>query len=108
LIITVVITIFVEGVIVSGYAIWWKKPLGPILLTSVVANLITQPLLWAGLNIFFQNYLIALFVAEILIWLMESFLLGYVPANKLRFKDAILLAFSMNLASFVLGWFLPV
>jgi hypothetical protein len=94
--------------IVIAYSIWRRKPLGPILLTSAVANLFTQLLLWVGLNIFFQNYLIALFIVEILIWLMESFLLGYFPANQLRFKDAIFLAFSMNLASFVFGWFLPV
>jgi len=108
LIFTLIITILIEGIIVSGYSIWHRKPLGPILLTSVVANLITQSLLWVGLSIFFQKYLIALFVAEILIWLMESSLLSYFPANQLRFKEAVLLAFLMNLASFALGWFLPV
>jgi len=108
LILTLVITIFIEGIIVSGYCIWLRKPLGPVLLTSVAANLITQSLLWIGLNIFFQKYLIVLLVSEILIWLIESFLLSSFPGNKLRFKDAILLAFLMNLASFAFGWFLPV
>jgi hypothetical protein len=108
LIVTLLITILIEGMIVIAYSIWRRKPPGPILLTSVVANLITQPLLWVGLNIFFQDYLIALFGAEILIWLMEGLLLRYVPANNLRFRDAIFLAFLINVASFALGWLLPV
>jgi hypothetical protein len=108
LIITLFITIIVEGIIASAYSVGRQKPLGSILLTSIVANLITQSLLWVVLNIFFQKYLVALFIAEVLIWLMEGLLLSYVPANKLPFKDAILLAFLMNVASFALGWLLPV
>jgi hypothetical protein len=50
----------------------------------------------------------ALAVAEVLIWGLESILLYVVPANELRWKDAILLSMSMNLASFALGWFLTV
>ena len=108
MIITLFITILVEGAIVIGYSIWLKKMFGPILFTSILANLITQSLLWIGLKIFFQKYLVVLLVSEILIWLIESFLLSSFPANKLRFKDAILLAFLMNMASFAFGWFLPV
>jgi hypothetical protein len=108
LIVTLFITIIIEGVVVIGYCLWRGKQFRPILFTSLAANLLTQSLLWVGLNIFFQKYLIALFVAEILIWLMESFLLSYFPANRLRFKDAAFLAFLMNLASFAFGWFLPV
>ena len=98
----------IEEIIASGYATWRRKPLGPILLTSIGANLITQSLLWLGLNIFFQKYLIALSVGEILIWLLEGFLLSFVPANKLALQEAVLLSFLMNLSSFALGWFLPV
>lgn len=98
----------IEGMIVSGYTIWRRKPLGSILLTSIAANLITQSLLWVGLNLFFQEYLFALLAGEILIWWLESFLLIYIPTNKLRLPEGVLLAFLMNLASFVIGWFLPV
>jgi hypothetical protein len=108
LIVTLFITVIIEGMIVSGYSLWRRKPLGPILLTSIVANLITQSLLWMGLSVFFRNYLFVLFTAEFLIWSIESFLLSYVPANKLRLGEAIRLAFLMNLASFALGWLLPV
>ncbi len=90
------------------YCIWRKKPFGPILLASIVANLITQSFLWVVLNLFFGHYLITLFIAEILIWIFESVLLSYLPANRLRFVDAILLSLCMNLASFAFGWFLPI
>ena len=108
MIVTLFVTIIIEGIVVIVYSIWRRKPIVPVLFTSVIANLITQSLLWIVLNVFFQSYLIVLFVAEILIWLLESLLLSYFPANKLRFADAILIAFLMNLASFALGWFLPV
>ena len=105
---TLLVSSIIEGIIVVGYSIWRAKPLGPILLTSVCGNLITQSFLWVVLNLFFQRYLITLFVAEIFIWLVESLLLYFVPANRLRFVEALLLSLGMNLASFTLGWFLPV
>jgi len=108
LIVTLFITVLVEGIIVSGYSIWRRKPLMPILFTSLIANLITQSLLWIGLNLFFQHYLSTLLIAEFLIWMVESVLLYYVPANRLRFTEALFLSLTMNLVSFALGWFLPV
>ncbi len=105
---TLIITIFVEGLIVSGYALWRRKPLGPILFTSVVANLITQSLLWAVLNLFFQHYLVVLLISEVLIWIIESILLFRFAANQLGMWEATLLSLFMNTASLALGWFLPV
>lgn len=108
LILTLIITILVEGIIVSAYSIWRKKPLGPILFTSVCANLITQCFLWAVLRLFFRHYLVALSIAELTIWISESFLLYRLPANQLDLREATLLSVLMNVASFSLGWFLPV
>jgi hypothetical protein len=108
LIATLVITIFVEGLIVSGYALWRRKPLGPILFTSVVANLITQSLLWVTLNLFFQHYLIVLLSAEVLIWIIESILLVRFAPNQLGMCEATFLSLFMNAASLAVGWFLPV
>ena len=108
MIITLIITIIVESVVVLGYSLWRKKPLQPILFTSICGNLITQSLLWVMLNVFFQNYLVTLFGAEILIWIIEAFLLYVVPANQLSFKEAILLSLGMNGSSFAIGWFLPI
>jgi hypothetical protein len=108
LIVTLLITLSIECAIVLGYVIWCKKPILPILLTSICGNLITQSLLWISLNLFFQQYLLTLLVAEILIWLLESLLLYYIPWNHLSFKEAILLSLGMNASSVALGWFLPV
>lgn len=68
----------------------------------------TQSFLWVVLSLFFQDYLITLLIAEILIWIIESLLLYSIPVNHFRFKEALLLSLSMNVSSFVLGWFLPV
>jgi hypothetical protein len=98
----------VEGVVISGYSFWCKKPLAPILLTSLLANLSTQSLLWIALQLFFQRYLIALLISEVFIWLIEGFLLYRFPANQLSLREAIFLSLLMNTASLSLGWFLPV
>lgn len=68
----------------------------------------TQSLLWIVLHVFFAHYLVALMVTEILIWVLESLALYFVPSNRLALKDALLLGLSMNLVSFGMGWFLPV
>lgn len=106
---TLLVTILTEGTIASLYAIWQKKPLRPILLASILVNLITQSLLWVVLNLFYQHYLVTLFIAEFLIWMVEGVCL-YVFVfrfNQLDFMESFALILAMNLASFVLGWFLP-
>lgn len=104
---TLPVTLFLEGLAVIAYSRWRKKPLFPLLLTGSAANLVTQSFLWIVLNVFFQHYLAALILAEILIWLIESVLLFSVPANRLCGRQAVLLSLGMNLTSFVLGWYLP-
>jgi hypothetical protein len=108
LIVTLFITLLLESVVVLAYSFWRKKPAHPILITSIFGNLTTQLLLWIALSLFFQNYLAALFLSEILIWLAETLLLYFIPANHLNIKEAIFLSLWMNLTSFTLGWFLPV
>jgi hypothetical protein len=108
LITTLLITIGVESTIVLGYCVWRGKPTRSILLTSICANVLTQSLLGSVLSVFFQYYIIALLIAEIFIWVIESLALHFIPANGLRFSEAISLSFFMNISSFALGWFLPV
>ena len=107
LIITLLITVFIESSIALGYCVWRQKPIRPILLTSICANIITQSLLWLVLNVFFQQYLIALLVAEIFIWGVEGLALYFIQANQLQPAEALSLSLAMNLASFAIGWFLP-
>ena len=107
MIVTLLVTILVEGLVAMVYSTWVRKPLYPILLTGICANIITQSFLWIVLIVFFQYYLVALALAEILIWTAESLLLYSIPANRLRFLDAAVLSLIMNLVSFSLGLFLP-
>ncbi|MBI5838463.1 MAG: hypothetical protein HZB19_00035 [Chloroflexi bacterium] len=105
---TLSVTILVEGVVGLAYSIWRKKPVGLILATSILANLITQSLLWIALSIFFRHYLATLFVAEILIWMIESILCHRLRFNRLNIGESLFISLVMNLSSFALGWFLPV
>ena len=108
MIVTLFITVIIESFVVIGYCLWRKKPLLPILFTSICGNLITQSLLWIVLNLFFQEYLATLLTTEILIWFIEGLLFSFIPANQLRFSEAVFLSLSMNLLSFAAGWALPV
>jgi hypothetical protein len=105
---TLAITVVVEGTVCLVYSIWRKKPVRPILLTSVFANLITQSLLWVVLSLFYQHYLLALLVAEIFIWMIEGYLLYGLRSNQLKVRESLFLSLIMNLSSFALGWFLPI
>lgn len=101
-------TILIEGMVVLGYSILAKRPAGLLLWASLVVNVFTQSLLWISLQLFFRYYLLTLFVAEILIWLIESFLLQRLSNGKLNLRDACILSFCMNASSFGIGWFLPI
>jgi hypothetical protein len=101
-------TIFIEGLVVLGYSAWRKKPAGRLLLVSILANLLTQSLLWLTLNLLSAHYLPTLFTAEVFIWLIESLIFYRWPGSCLTWKEAVLLSLGMNLASFGLGWSLPV
>ena len=97
-----------EGVVVLAYCSWLRKPLLPILSTSLVANIFTQTLLFVILNIFVQRYVVALTLSEILIWALEAFCLWSIRANQLGPREGLLLSLLMNIPSFGLGLFLPV
>ncbi len=105
---TLSITILIESIIAGGYAGLRRKPVIRLLLSCLLANLLTQPLLWLVLQIFFQHYLMTLLIAEFWIWIIEALVLFFLPHNRLRLSEALSLSLVMNLASFVVGWFLPV
>jgi hypothetical protein len=105
---TLFLTIVIESLVALGYCRWRKKPLRSVWLTSILANLVTQFLLWTVVNIFFQQYLVTLLVAEVVIWILESVTFYYVRGNQLTFAEAASLSLAMNIASFAAGWLLPV
>ena len=105
---TLSITLLVEGVVCLGYSIWRRKPSGSIFITSIFINLISQSFLWVALSLFYQHYLVVLLVAEISIWVIESFMLYGLRFNQLKIREAFVLSLMMNLSSFGVGWFMPV
>jgi hypothetical protein len=107
-IVTLTITIVIESIVVTGYALWRKKPLIHLLLSSIIVNLFTQSILWVALNAFLRHYLTTLLIAEICILGTESIILYLYRYNKLKPGEALVLSLAMNLTSFTLGWFLPV
>lgn len=108
MIVTLAITVIIESAVIIAYAQRHKKPILPLLVTGLLVNSLTQSLLWLTLLAFPTHYLLALSVMEALIVGIELLVLRMVPANRLAWKDAFLLSLGMNLASIVIGWFLPV
>jgi hypothetical protein len=101
------LTLVIETFVAAGFCYWRRKPFKSIFLTTSLANLLTQSMLWLALNLLYRHYLPALFIAEIIIWLIESAALRLIPSNRLAWREAALLSLAMNLASFGIGWFLP-
>jgi hypothetical protein len=108
LIATLSITILAEGIVVFLYSTVQKKPAGRLLVASVIVNVLTQSLLWIVLQVYFSYYLIALFMMEIVIWLVESLLVFRLSGGHLNLKSAMTLSFLMNVTSFGIGWLMPV
>ncbi len=79
-----------------------------IALMVSLTNLLTQPLLWLAVTIFYRAYLPILLLSELGIWLVEAAFLRLAPTNRLAWDEAFALSLGMNLASFGIGWFLPV
>ena len=96
----------------SPVALVWcrvtKKPARNILLTALIANVLTQTALWVLLWFLVRPYWMVLLVAEIGIWAIESLVLQALPSNQLRLAEAMRLSLWMNLISFGLGLVLPV
>jgi hypothetical protein len=105
---SLLITILVEGIVVYVYAALTKKPAGNLLLASFIVNVFTQSILWIALGIFFRYYLIALFTAEVLIWMAESLMMHRLSIGQLTMREAIFISLFMNFASFGVGWLLPI
>lgn len=107
MIVTLAFTILIEATLVIAYSFWNRKPFFPILSVSIVANLITQSLLWAAVLIFYENYRLVLGIMEILVWFLECQFFYRIRAVGLKFSEATFLSLVINLFSFGVGWFLP-
>jgi hypothetical protein len=74
----------------------------------VLANILTQIILWAVLNFVPGKYLATLLATEVVIWLVEGAILYLFPESELGAVEAFGLSLVLNAASFAIGWFLPI
>jgi len=105
---TLPLTLLIEGIVILAYSRFTRKPVGLLLVAGFPANLTTQTILWLGLEIFYKTYQPALLISEIAIWLFEGVWMQNFSNGRLSCKEAFVLSFFMNAASFGIGWFLPV
>lgn len=105
---TVLLTVFLEGVLIAGFARTTGRSPGWLVGTSIVMNLLTQAILWAVLFQFWWIYLPALAIAEISIWVIETVVLFSVRPNRLSLAQAACLSLFLNGTSLALGLFLPI
>lgn len=100
-------TLLSEGLLLLLLARLIKKPLLPLLLTSLAVNLLTQLALWTSLNLFYRYSQPTLLVMEMLIWPFEGLVYWKLPANRLSLPAALALSLLLNATSFALGWVVP-
>ena len=105
---TLLVTILIETIVVFLYGVINRKPVGLLLVTSGLVNLLTQTILWFWLNFFHRFYIPALLIAEFLIWLVESIWMRKFSNGRLNHHSAAVLSLYMNTASFGIGLFLPI
>jgi len=80
-----------------------KKPVKEKIFFLVLINSITLPLFWFLFPFFFDYYLLAFFVFESSIVVIEAFLIQFLFKQSL--KDSFIVSFSMNFLSAGIGFF---
>jgi hypothetical protein len=111
LIISTALTVLVEVLVSLAYlrykGVSKKKK---ILITVALANILSVPLLWLSIQLAIPALLVclpALIVLEIFVVLGESALIHLINRKKLDFRDALIMCFLSNAASFFI-WLLIV
>jgi hypothetical protein len=89
------------------YVIWRKRPWFPVLLTILLMNLVTQPILWFVVKEMRLTACAFTYVLELIVCLVEAWILYLVLRKSVNFSEILLLSFAMNLASFGVGLLLP-
>jgi hypothetical protein len=101
-------TLAVELALGSVYALWRKQPVFYLLTVILLMNMITQPILWLTLSGTFVGLsVVRTLLAEIIVWLVEGWILLKALPGKITSKEAFLLSLVLNAASFGVGLILP-
>ena len=106
---TVIITILLEGIIGTIYAIIAKKNIIKLISIITIGNTITQiglVFIAQGLNNEFS--MIILVIMELIIWIVESIIIYLTHRQTFKIQNALLLSLLINLVSFASGILLPV
>lgn len=101
-------TVLLELLLGLGYAAWRKLARLPLLTGILIANTITQLLLWASLEAVAGGSLwTALLIGETMIWLIEALIVYLTQRATIRKRDALLLSLGLNAVSFAAGLLIP-
>lgn len=96
-------TLAVEAPLVTWAGRRWQRPWPRALLAGLLPSLLTHPLAWrAWERLGPQDYLQGVAIIEAAVWLVEALVLKLVL--RLRWRQALLLSFAANAASFAAGW----
>jgi hypothetical protein len=101
------VTLIVELFVGLIYVILRKRPWVPVLLTILLMNLVTQPILWFVVKEMRLTACAFTYVLELIVCLVEAWILYLVLRKSVNFTEILLLSFVMNLASFGVGLLLP-
>jgi hypothetical protein len=107
---TFLATLLVETAVGLLYSIFRKLPKVRLLTIILLANLITQPLLWLvlasteGMGITFR----VMVILEILIWLVEGLILFFTMRDQFRLIESLGVSFLLNGASILAGFILGI
>jgi hypothetical protein len=101
-------TLAVELTLGLIYALWRKHPAFYVLTVILLMNMITQPILWLTLSGTFVGLsIVRTLIAEIIVCLVEGWILFKALPGKITSKEAFLLSLVLNAASFGIGYILP-
>jgi hypothetical protein len=106
---TMPLTFFIEGLIAGIYAAWRKRSIVTLVSLVLLANVITQPVLWLILVAGGATTpVLSLALAEVFIWWIETMLLYLTQRKTWTFKETVGFSLLLNLISFGIGLLLPV
>ncbi len=98
------LALVVESIVVLAVAWRLKWPIIRLLAASVIANILSQFVLYGSLAVFVGNFLTSLIIAEILVCLFEAAVLKFYPKIGLSWRQSLLLSLGMNALSLAVGY----
>jgi hypothetical protein len=102
------VTLAIELTIGLVYVLWRKRPWLRVLLAILLMNLVTQPVLWFAVKEFRLTTCIFAYLLELVVCLVEAWILYRVLRKTAKFSEVFLLSLAMNLTSFGIGLLLPI